>query len=59
MSEAFDDNARPPMDGNAWLDTIEERDERLATAQEVRYGYEFDDLEDEMDEPLDEAAIMS
>lgn len=51
FTESFGSNAKPSIDGNAWLQEIKDKQARLAEARYVRYDYEdetsaYDDYND-------------
>ncbi|WP_299184533.1 hypothetical protein [uncultured Psychrobacter sp.] len=43
LAESFGANAKPAIDGNAWLAKIRQQKDRLQSARYARYDYEYDD----------------
>ncbi|MGP5406416.1 hypothetical protein ACTXLW_02260 [Psychrobacter celer] len=43
LAESFGANAKPAIDGNAWLAKIRQQKDRLRSARYARYDYEYDD----------------
>ena len=46
LEQSFGENAKPALDGNAWLATQRQQKERLEEARSARYSYEEDNNDD-------------
>ncbi|MEN6670673.1 hypothetical protein AAJP47_09875 [Psychrobacter sp. B38] len=49
LAESFGENAKPAIDGNAWMADQRQQEDRLATARYARYDYHDSRFDDERD----------
>ena len=55
LAESFGDNAKPAIDGNAWMTAQRQQEDRLQAARDARYDYSDHRLDDDYPRDYDDS----